>query len=246
MPCGESCPCALAQCARHSELRFLLPPPHQRRELANRPSPKVAELLEGYYATLPLSSSATPQRLHSEMVSVHIRMVDDVRKDTPGVSEEEAVRMELATAFRVSCHYKFFLKRMLAYPPATTFFMSSDHPDAYAAMRSEPQLKGRVFYLDNSNCLTRDARCMTYAAADLVLLSRTSGILKSTWSAFSETAAKMMGPDRSAVDGCDAPEGGWKTGGAKEVLRKQIIEYLTAKKYPGVENVKTALQRYAT
>jgi len=209
------------------------------RELSNRGSAAVRAIIAEYHGSLP---SKTPDSYHAAMVGVHVRMVAVVTEDTPGLTEEEALRMELATAFRVSCHYRYFLERMLEYPATTRFFLSSDSPEAYSHVSKHQQLKGRVFFVQSQGCTERSPRCMAYAAADLLLLSRTSELLASKWSAFSETAGKLGG--MPVHDGCDEPAGGWKLKGPSAVLTNQVIKYLKDKQFPGVDRVANALGRF--
>jgi hypothetical protein len=176
------------------------------------------------------------------MVGVHVRMVAEVSKDTPGLDEDEALRMELATAFRVSCHYHHFEEMMLTFPKTTRFFLSADSPEAYKALLGNPGLLGRVFFVDSNECTERSASCMLYAAADLILLSRTAKLLTSKWSAFSETAGRISGVD--TIDGCEEPEGGWKLGDSR-LLAKQILRYLQDKNFPDLERVSRALRRFS-
>ena len=213
------------------------------RLLTHRGAPAVDDLLEAYYARLDRKSADKAAKRHQNIVGVHIRMVAAVAEDTPGLTGEEAMRMELATAFRVSCHYRYFIKRMLEYPSKTHFFVSSDSPSAIAAMSKEPKLRNRIHYIDDKNgCMQRTAQCMVYAASDLLLLSRTQELLTSRWSAFSETAGKLGG--MPTHDACDQPAGGWKFKGPKAVLANQIISYLRQQQYPGVDRVSKALNQF--
>lgn len=209
------------------------------RELSSKASPAVRAVIEEYHQGLP---TKRPAEFHAAMVGVHVRMVASVAVDTPGLTAEEALRMELATAFRVSCHYKYFLEKMLEYPSTTKFFLSSDSPEAYKTLSEHPQLKSRVFFVANQGCTERSPRCMAFAAADLLLLSRTTELLVSKWSAFSETAGKLGG--MPVHDTCDEPEGGWKLKGPAAVLTNQIIKYLKDKQFPGVERVANALGQF--
>ena len=63
--------------------------------------------------------------MHEDSVGVHVRMVASVQTDTPGLGGEEALRMELAAAFRVSCHYRYFLNIMMSFPKTKRFFLSA-------------------------------------------------------------------------------------------------------------------------
>lgn len=64
--------------------------------------------------------------------------------------------------------------------------------------------KGDIVFLAR-DCDDRDAACMTYAFADLILLSRTGALLASGWSSFSEVATRLrkrrFGMDPSRNDG---------------------------------------------
>eukprot|EP00730_Choanoeca_flexa_P017861 TRINITY_DN8643_c0_g1_i5.p1 TRINITY_DN8643_c0_g1~~TRINITY_DN8643_c0_g1_i5.p1 ORF type:complete len:818 (+),score=165.31 TRINITY_DN8643_c0_g1_i5:29-2482(+) len=211
------------------------------RELGYRPAAKVEDILSDYYDNLPKQGHLNPHQVHADMVGVHVRMVAHVSQDTPGLTKDEALRMELATAFRVSCHVRYFQKMMLTFPTTTRFFLSADSPEAYQTLLRHPQLSGRVYYIDSHKCTERTAECMVYAAADLILLSRTTKLLTSRWSAFSETAAKMSG--RESVDACDEPEGGWQVG-QPEALAQQIVSYLSEHNIPHVDRVQEALQKF--
>lgn len=163
-------------------------------------------------------------------------------QDTPGLKPEEALRMELATAFRLSCHYKHFLEKMLTYPKGTRFFVSTDSPEAFNVLSQHASLKDRVFQLSSRACTERTAECLAFAAADLLLLSKTKELLTSKWSAFSETASKISG--RKSENGCEQPPGGWLVGGPKKAFRDQVIKYLTDRSFPGVDRVAKAFDQF--
>lgn len=207
------------------------------------PSRRVTQVLNSYYSQLSEFGIKHPEKSHRSFVGVHIRMLANMTQDTPGLSEEETLRMQLAVAFRVSCHYRFFIKKMLRYPGDTRFFVSTDSPGAFEALSTHPTLRGRVFRLDSHDCKSRGPACMPYAAADLYLLSLSSKLLTSRWSAFSETALRIGGV--SSEDGCDEPEGGWALHADKNTLTAQIIEYLEAQHYPSISQVKEALALFS-
>eukprot|EP00049_Salpingoeca_infusionum_P003135 m.63900 g.63900 ORF g.63900 m.63900 type:complete len:837 (-) comp11978_c0_seq4:392-2902(-) len=211
------------------------------RALTQHPTGTVEALIDGYYGTLPQG-----EKSHRDAIGIHIRMVPPgADADTPGISEEEALRMSLAAPYRVSCHYKFFIAKMLTLPQSTLFFVSADDPRAYDAVHSHSSLKGRVFHLDSDSCTSREQECMYYAAADLVLLSQTKKLLISKWSAFSETAARING--QATATGCDEPKGGWLSASASPADRRmQILDYLTEQHYDDISTVRRALNRYMT
>lgn len=199
-------------------------------------------VLRNYYKNLPKVAGRTPEEVHEDSVGVHVRMVASVQQDTPGLNGEEALRMELATAFRVSCHYRYFLNIMMSFPKTKRFFLSADSPEAYTGLQKHPALSGRVHIVSQQACASRTAGCLVYAAADLILLSRTSKLLTSRWSAFSETAGQLGGME--TVDACDKPPGGWLLGDSQERLSQQIVNYLRGQNFPDVERVQRALQRF--
>ncbi|EDQ85420.1 uncharacterized protein MONBRDRAFT_29316 [Monosiga brevicollis MX1] len=212
------------------------------RELIQQPAPPVQRVLDTYYATLPKTpSGAAGPAAQRRMVGAHIRMVHSVARDTPGLSGGEALRMELATAFRVSCHYRYFREMMQTFPQSTTFFISADSPAAYRAFKEDKEFASRVFYSDSNECTERTARCMQFAAADLILLTQTSKLLTSKWSAFSETAGRISGVP--TINACDEPEGGWKLNLPSE-LSKQIIDYLQSHNFRNVSRVQAALAQF--
>lgn len=211
-------------------------------ELVARPSAEVEAVLRNYYKNLPKVAGRTPEEVHEDSVGVHVRMVASVQQDTPGLNGEEALRMELATAFRVSCHYRYFLNIMMSFPKTKRFFLSADSPEAYTGLQQHPALSGRVHIVSQQACASRTAGCLVYAAADLILLSRTSKLLTSRWSAFSETAGQLG--DMETVDACDKPPGGWLLGDSQERLSQQIVNYLRGQNFPDVERVQRALQRF--
>lgn len=207
-----------------------------------QPSSGVRKVLNQYYDSLAKAGMDVPERAHRSFVGVHIRMLANMTADTPGLSEEEALRMQLAVAFRVSCHYRFFAKRMVSLPRAAQFFVSTDTPSAFEELAAMPELRGRVHRLDSNQCTARTPDCILYAAADLYLLSATSRLYTSRWSAFSETAARVGGMPTG--DGCDEPEGGWRLQDPKEVVTHRILGYLEQQQYPDVAHVRRALNRY--
>eukprot|EP00043_Microstomoeca_roanoka_P020435 m.249301 g.249301 ORF g.249301 m.249301 type:complete len:843 (+) comp17165_c1_seq4:528-3056(+) len=212
------------------------------RSLVLQPSDGVRGVLNEYYDDLAREGLDAPESAHRSFVGVHIRMLANMTADTPGLTAEEALRMELAVAFRVSCHYRFFQERMLTLPTTTKFFISTDSPESFDVLKTVPGLSSRVFRLDSQHCTQRTVECMRYAAADLYLLSTTARLFTSKWSAFSETAARVGG--MPTEDGCDQPPGGWKLGGDHATMTSQIINYLKSQNYADVARVQAALERF--
>jgi hypothetical protein len=207
-------------------------------KLSGMTSPHVRAIISKYHDTLPTEMPAT---FHENLVGVHIRMVSRPLQDVPNLDANQLDRMELATAYRVSCHVKFFIRRMLLFPHTTHFFVSSDSAEAYANLIMHPELQTRVHYNDNHDCRDRSLHCVPYAAADLVLLSRTRFMLTSKWSAFSQVAANM-GSVKSE-NGCDEPNGGWNWTGSKSEQNRQAIKYLQSQHYDDLPRVAAALKR---
>lgn len=67
------------------------------------------------------------------------------------------------------------------------------------------------------------------------------GGLRCCWSGI-QAAVKMSG--RPSESGCEEPAGGWKVGRSKREFRDQVVEYLSARNYPGVDRVAKAFDRF--
>eukprot|EP00055_Hartaetosiga_balthica_P014881 m.84673 g.84673 ORF g.84673 m.84673 type:complete len:836 (-) comp8716_c0_seq5:170-2677(-) len=222
------------------------------RNLFQNPSTSVNVILRAYLDSLDVvtvmdekgrQTMQTSIDKHRSFVTVHIRMLANMTQDVPKISDEDLVRMHLAAAFRVSCHFRYFVKQMSAFPPHTNFFISTDSPEAFDAINGMKEFKGRVFHIDSHNCVSRSVDCLFYAVADVILLSSSkNAFLASRWSAFSETAERVG--SMKTIQACDSPPGGWNFKEGQHALSKQIVTYLESQHYANIASVQHALQKF--
>lgn len=158
-----------------------------------RPVPYVAERL----AALEKQGLGT-------MVGVHIRdrtLERDI-KDVNYESEYGAKASEEMEYWRKkSSHRTFILKmrHMLAEKPGIEFYVATD---TYAILRRlRKEFPGRILTTERS-CDGRDGHCIQYALIDILALSKTTKILGSNWSSFTE-AAERFGEKKALLAGKD-------------------------------------------
>lgn len=92
---------------------------------------------------------------------------------------------------RKRSHFKYFLPRLdelIAQGLAERVFLATDTPSVYNDLQS--RYGNRVTWL-NRKVSDRSAQAIVYALADAILLSRAPRLLGSTWSSFSELAARL-------------------------------------------------------
>lgn len=172
------------------------------------PAKPVSDFVDKFYEDMYDASKGSPATQHKKAFGTHIRMISDPHQDVAGLTQADIERFqEGAMAFRVSCDVQHFLQIMRGAPKTTMFFLAADSVEAYRAVLDDVTLAGRVTYLDRGDCMDREARCVQYAMADLLLLSRTHKMLTSQWSSFSILAARLGGMPTKT--GCEEPQGGW-------------------------------------
>lgn len=84
------------------------------------------------------------------------------------------------------------MRAMLNNGTVTRFFVSSD--SISVCKRMAAVFGSNVTFIERGECDDRSAKCLEYALADLVLLSKTKPLLGSTWSSFTEAAMRLGGP----------------------------------------------------
>lgn len=82
------------------------------------------------------------------------------------------------------------MKQIQAQDPDVNFYVASDTWEIQKEM--EREFDGHIFTTERT-CDDRDASCVRYALADLYNLGRTSKMLGSNWSSFTEAAQRLGG-----------------------------------------------------
>ena len=127
-------------------------------------------------------------------LSIHIRMqggTDAEHLAYESASNWTAEAHEQIDYWRKRSHYRHFLPRvdqLIAEGSANSMFLAADTPEVYAAF--EARYGNQVTWLPRPMS-DRSAQSLVYAMADAILLSRAPRKLGSTWSSFSELAARL-------------------------------------------------------
>lgn len=86
---------------------------------------------------------------------------------------------------------RFQTFRVHAQDPGLLIFLAADHASTYSTIQTAFG-KERVLWLEKNGCLDRRPRCQQMALADMYILSRSSQILGSTWSSFTEVPVHTL------------------------------------------------------
>lgn len=163
------------------------PASHWRSEAAFlralQPSSDVMALVRGHSAV-----NARPQ------IGIHIRM-----EGAPGTDHNSYDRAENWTAeghaainhWRSESHHDRFIARtrqLFDADPKAQAFLAADTPASYTAF--EDAFAGRIARLDRT-VYDRSASQLQYALADVLLLARTTHLLGSQWSSFTELSLRL-------------------------------------------------------
>ncbi len=127
-------------------------------------------------------------------VAVHIRMeggtdVEHLPYESP-VNWTEAAHREI-DHWRKRSHFSYFLRRLdhlIAEDTAKTIFLACDTPEARHALTQ--RYGGRIACLPHQ-ITGRSTPALVHALADALLLGRAPRLLGSTWSSFTELAARL-------------------------------------------------------
>ncbi|KAJ3088602.1 hypothetical protein HK102_008380 [Quaeritorhiza haematococci] len=130
------------------------------------------------------------------MIGVHIRSVAP-RRELPTLPDSAYPPTEWRNiaSFREMSAVKVFaseMERLIQESPEQRFFVTADTLDAITTLRNRFGDE-RIKTLDNQGCLNRNVRCLHFAVADLLLLGKTSAILGSYYSSFTEVAGTIAG-----------------------------------------------------
>ena len=127
-------------------------------------------------------------------LSIHIRMEGGTEAQhlpyESALNWTAAAHQDIAH-WRKRSHFKFFLPRLdqlIAQGLANKVFLATDTPAVYAEF--EARYGNRVTWLGRPSS-DRSSQSITYALADAILLGRAPRLLGSTWSSFSELAARL-------------------------------------------------------
>ena len=157
-----------------------------------RPNPVVLDLV---------ASVRNPNAL-----SMHIRMEGGVAVEhlayESSANWTAAAHLEI-DHWRKRSHFHYFearLDQLIDEGLADTVFLATDTPAVYASFRD--RYGDRIAYLPRP-ATDRSAPALVYALADMLLLSRAPHLLGSTWSSFSELAARLGDPMLVELSGRD-------------------------------------------
>jgi hypothetical protein len=105
--------------------------------------------------------------------------------------------------WREKSHYSVFLERideLINESPDIKLFLATDLPETYKVFQE--YYGERLTYLSR-DCYDRSAAQIQYALADVILLSRCTKLLGSTWSSFSELAIRLGSFESIEMSGKD-------------------------------------------
>lgn len=147
-----------------------------------------------------LARSAFDRLTSLHIGGVHIRN-RSLDVDIPGMKPEDNRQfyyendMSLIDKWRAYTKLSNFvpaMKLLLQNRTVTHFFVASDTIAVCKKLQNlfDPNL---ITFIDRQ-CDDRGAKCVKYAMADLIVLSRTKPLLGSTWSSFTEAAMRLGGP----------------------------------------------------
>lgn len=147
---------------------------------ALKPSAAVRELLEGVDV--------------SDCIGAHVRMEGGPGRDHQTYDSRDnwpEADHALIQQWRERSHYRHFMRRidqLLQSGSYSKIFLAADMPETYIAF--EERYGERLVSLPREH-YDRSVTQLRYALADVILLSRTPVLLGSTWSSFSELAARL-------------------------------------------------------
>lgn len=136
-------------------------------------------------------------------IAVHVRMLSNYTQDVPGVSEDLTIEFtKYGTAFRERCHWRHFVDP-LRYIGAThrTFTIDADVPEAPRQVRRAMQ-NGNALMDTCVGPARRQAHCVEVAFAHILFMARSSILLLSHWSSYSELVRWFAPRHSIAVNGC--------------------------------------------
>jgi hypothetical protein len=133
-------------------------------------------------------------QIPTDCLGVHIRMEagkgrDNNAYDSPVNWSPES--HEKIHYWREKSNYSVFIKRidkLLSLDSNLKFFLSTDLPENYEVLKNT--FKNNMLYLPRIH-YDRSKHQLIYALADLFILSKTTHLLGSTWSSFSEASIRL-------------------------------------------------------
>ena len=137
-------------------------------------------------------------------LAVHIRMLSNYSEDVPGATDDLVREFAThTTAFRERCHWRHFLDP-LEYIGVShrTFTIDSDVPEASRRVRSAFPT-GIVLDETCVGVERRREHCVEIAFAHILFMARSSILLLSHWSSFSELVQWFAPRHSIAVNGCE-------------------------------------------
>lgn len=146
-------------------------------------------------------------KLPANSVGVHVRMEAGKGRDNNAYDSQENWSKdshEQIHFWREKSHYSVFLKRIDALiegEPQRKIFLATDLPENYEVFINT--YGNKLFYLSRK-VYDRSKEQILYGLADAILLSKTTHLLGSTWSSFSEIAMRLSsGMKKIEMSGVD-------------------------------------------
>lgn len=129
----------------------------------------------------------------SQIVGVHIRnMKLSEESGIDAIREYGRDDADVLDYWRGQTRPEAFYEEMrmiVAGNPSTRFFVASD--SASVVRETVRLFPGRVILLKDQYCDSRSSKCLQMALADMIVLGRTSMVLGSAWSSFTEGASRF-------------------------------------------------------
>ena len=182
-----------------------------RRALRSlRPAQPVLDALE---EAAPIAEEAH--------VSVHIRMVESLAMDVPGISAHEVTQMQSASLHRRRCHWtsfvpsvRYMLKDLsMPRPERPTILVSADDEAAVSSLASAlgdgVDVRALAVSAECYGAARRQERCIQLAYAHMLALAHPSRLILSTWSSYSEIVQLLAPRTAFVIDGCTPPPSPW-------------------------------------
>lgn len=134
----------------------------------------------------------------SRLAGVHIRN-RSLDEDIPGVDNNRKFYyksdMDLIDKWRAVTKASFFvptMRKLLKNGTTDGYFVTSDTIDVCKDLQES--FDDGVIHFISRDCDDRGPRCLRYAVADMLVLSKTDPLLGSSWSSFTEAAMRLGAP----------------------------------------------------
>ena len=141
-------------------------------------------------------------------IAVHVRMLDDIMEDVPGLNNESQQEFEkYVSPFRTRCHWSYFVD-LLRYIGASQRNLTIDSDTPRASLHLQHALgNGKPLAGTCFGPKRQQTHCIEVAFAHMLFMARASTLILSYWSSYSELVRWFAPPNHIAFNGCEyAPE----------------------------------------